>query len=259
MPEAAINGIELHYEIDGPDDAPLLLMSNSLGTNLHMWDWQMAALTPHFRVIRYDSRGHGQSEAPDAHYTIEMLARDALGLLDHLGIEKTFYCGLSKGGMIGQWIGAHEPERIKRMVIANTSDYLPEEKVQWHDRVEMVRAQGMASIVDMVTDVWFTKAFQAKDPDAVAKIRDMILSTPPAGYGGCCMAISGMDNRESNKTVTVPTTVIVGAHDVITPPAHGETIHNAIEGSRLVTLDGAHLSNIADAEGFNKTLLEFFR
>ncbi len=126
MPKAAINGINIHYEVAGRSDAPPLLMSNSLGTNLHMWDPQMDALTPHFKVIRYDSRGHSQSDAPDEHYSIEILAKDALRLLDHLGIEKTLYCGLSKGGMVGQWLGAHAPERVNRLVLSNTSAYMPE-------------------------------------------------------------------------------------------------------------------------------------
>lgn len=257
MPKAAINGINIYYEIDGKNDAPPLMMSNSLGTNLRMWDWQIDALTPHFRVIRYDSRGHGQSDAPNAHYSIEMLANDARGLLDHLGIDKTLYCGLSKGGMVGQWLGAHAPERIERLVLANTSSHMPEGQISWKDRYNKVRADGMTSIVDMVTDIWFTKEFQEDDPDAISKVRDMILTTPPIGYGGCCMAIAGMDNRESNKTISAPSLVIVGAYDIATPPDHGAAIHAAIPNSKIATLNGAHLSNISDADGFNDALLDF--
>ncbi|MBZ0216653.1 MAG: 3-oxoadipate enol-lactonase [Fimbriimonadaceae bacterium] len=257
MPKIAINGANIHYEVNGRDDSPTLLMSNSLGTNLHMWDWQMDILTPHFRVIRYDSRGHGQSDAPDEDYSIEMLAGDELGILNHLNVEKTLYCGLSKGGMIGQWLGAHAPERIERLVLANTSAHMPEGMISWKDRVRKVRAESMTSIVDMVADIWFTKEFQAQDPEAIGKVREMILSTPPIGYGGCCMAIAGMDNRESNKTIRVPTLVIVGANDIATPPDHGAAIHAAIPDSKIVTLNGAHLSNIADAKGFNDALIEF--
>ncbi len=259
MPEAMINGTSIYYQIDGSDDAPVLLMSNSLGTNLHMWDRQVEDFTKSFRLVRYDSRGHGKSGAPDGAYSIEMLANDALGLLDHLGIEKANYCGLSKGGMIGQWMAANAPSRFNRMVLANTSAYMPKGATTWEDRVNMIMDGGMKAGVDMITNIWFTENFQADDPEAILKVRDMILTTPPIGYCGCCWAIAAMDNRDSNKSVPVPVLVIIGEHDVATPPDHGAAIADAIPGATSVTLDGAHLSNIEDTAGFNKAVLEFLK
>lgn len=259
MPAARINGTTLNYRIDGSDDAPPLLMSNSLGTNLHMWDWQLDEFTKDFRMIRYDSRGHGKSGVTEGAYSIEQLSKDALGLLDHLEVEKAYYCGLSKGGMIGQWLAANAPERFHRLAVCNTSAYMPQGATTWEARVKAVNEGGMEGIVDMVTNIWFTENFRTSDEAAVAKVREMILSTPPQGYCSCCWAIAGMDNREGNKTVSVPLLVVIGEHDISTPPDHGMAIADAIPGAESVTLNGAHLSNIEDTAGFNKSVLGFLK
>jgi 3-oxoadipate enol-lactonase len=257
MATAEINGTTINYRIDGPNDAPALLMSNSLGTNFGMWDPQVDDFTKSYRMIRYDSRGHGQSGAPDIAYSMEMLANDALGLLDHLGVDKAYYCGLSKGGMIGQWMAAHTSERFHRMVFANTSAYMPQGATTWEDRVNLVTGGGMNAIVDMVIKIWLTENFCTANPDTVANVREMILATPPEGYCGCCWAIAGMDNRATNKSVKVPVLVIIGEHDIATPPDHGAAIAEAIPNAQSVILDSAHLSNIEDAAGFNKAVLNF--
>ncbi len=258
MAIAEINGTTINYQVDGPDDAPALLMSNSLGTNFRMWDSQVDDFTNSYKMIRYDSRGHGKSGAPDGAYSMEILASDALGLLDHLGVDKAHYCGLSKGGMIGQWMAAHTPERFHRMVFANTSSYMPSGATSWEDRVNTVTSGGMNAIVDMVVKIWFTEKFRDADPATVAAVRDMIMTTPPEGYCGCCWAIAGMDNRETNKTVKIPVLIIIGEHDVATPPDHGKAIADAIPGAQTAILNGAHLSNIEDTAGFNKAVLKFF-
>lgn len=257
MPTAEINGTTINYQVDGSDDAPALLMSNSLGTNFNMWDDQVEDFTKSFRMIRYDSRGHGDSGAPDMAYSMEMLANDALGLLDHLGIGKAYYCGLSKGGMIGQWMANHAPERFHRMVFANTSAFMPQGATTWEDRVNRVTNGGMTEIVDMVVDIWFTDKFRGANPDTVTKVRKMILATPPEGYCGCCWAIAGMDNRATNRSVEIPVLVIIGEHDIATPPDHGAAIADAIPNAQTVILDGAHLSNIEDTTNFNKAVLTF--
>lgn len=252
------NGISLNYCLDGPENAPVLMLSNSLGTNLHMWDWQQDAFARAFRLLRYDSRGHGRSDAPEGPYSIEMLGRDALGLLDALGIEKASFCGLSKGGMVGQWLGAHAGERLERLVLCNTSAHLPPPEL-WEERIAAVLSGGMAPVVQGVVDRWFTPAFQQSHAGDVDKVREMILATPPAGYAACCMAIRDMDQRGDLGRIAVPTLIIVGANDPATPPSLGEALHAGISGSTLAALDAAHLSNIEDAANFTETVLAFLK
>jgi 3-oxoadipate enol-lactonase len=255
MPTIAIDGGVLHYRIDGDPKAPPLVMSNSLGTALAMWDWQMPELEKRFRVIRYDQRGHGGSTATPGFYTMEGLGRDVLALLDALGIESTHYCGLSMGGMTGMWLGAKAPKRFKRMVLANTSARMAQDI--WKSRIEAALGPGMPSIVQSVVERWFTPEFRAKDPKAVDKVRAMILATPGPGYAGCCGAIRDMDHRGILREIPVPTLVIVGARDPATPPADGQLVHEGIRGSKLVTLDAAHLSNIEQSAQFSRTLIDF--
>lgn len=257
MPHAAINGIELYHEVSGKPDGPTLLLSNSLASTLHMWDPQMATFERHFQVIRYDSRGHGKSAAPDGPYSIETLTADAIGLLDHLGIARTNFCGLSKGGMVGQRLATLHPDRVDRLVLCDTASYMGPAEL-WEGRIEQAQGQGMAAIVDATIDRWFTAPFQAADPEAVAKVRAMILNTPVAGFVGCCRAIQAMDQRESVKAVTAPTLVIVGADDPGTTPDMARAIQERIAGSRLTILpEAAHLSNIEQAARFDAAVLEF--
>jgi 3-oxoadipate enol-lactonase len=257
MAKVSINGIELHFHVEGTEGAPALLFSNSLGTNLGMWDGQIDELAPHFHIIRYDSRGHGKSTAPDEDYTIDTLGRDALGLLDHLELDTVFYCGLSKGGMVGQWLGINAPERLTRMVLANTSSFLSPPGL-WNSRIEAVRDGGMEAITETVIERWFTPAFQAAGGAEIDRVRDMLLTTPPQGYARCSAAIRDMDQRIGLPSIKVPTLVIVGDQDPATPPEHGELIADAIPGARLAVIENAaHLSNIEQPDQFIAALRDF--
>lgn len=252
------DGLTLNYEISGADEgAPVLMFSNSLGTDLGMWDDQMEAVAGTHRILRYDSRGHGGSGAPKGPYSIERLGRDALALLDALGLETVDYCGLSKGGMVGMWLGVNAPQRFRRMVYANTAAYLPTEEM-WRHRAATVRAEGMEAIVEGVVNRWFTEGFQGREPVRTDRIRQMILRTAPEGYAGCCEAIAEMDQRETIEAIGLPVLVIAGADDPATPPDHAHQIAEAIEGAQLAVLpDAAHLSNIEQSALFNQALTDF--
>ena len=256
MPVIDADGCPIHVAVEGPDGAPVLMLSNSLGTNLHMWDDQMPAFTRHFRVVRYDSRGHGQSGAPHGEYTIERLGRDALAVMDALGLEQVDWCGLSKGGMVGQWLGTNAPQRVGRLVLCNTAAHMAPADL-WNQRIAAVTANGMAPLVESVVERWFTKAFREKAPQAVDRIRQMLLTTPPHGYAGCCAAVRDMDQRETIRSVTAPTLVIGGRQDPATPLAAAELIQKRIPGARLVVLEAAHLSNIEQPAEFTAAVLEF--
>jgi 3-oxoadipate enol-lactonase len=250
------DGARIAIRIDGPVHAPPLLLSNSLGTTFRMWDAQMEALRSAFRVIRYDSRGHGQSDAPAGDYSIARLAADAVAVLDSLHIETTAFVGLSKGGMVGQWLGAHAPQRLTRLVLANTAAWMGPAQ-GWQARIDAVTEQGMAAVTDAVLERWFTPGFRERAPVAVAPVRDMLLATQPRGYAGCCAAIRDMDQRESLAAITTPTLVIGGLQDPATPPAKAEEIAAGVPGAHLVMLDAAHLSNIEQPEAFTAALLDF--
>jgi 3-oxoadipate enol-lactonase len=221
-----------------------------------MWDPQIAALAATHRVLRYDSRGHGQSAVTPGPYTIEQLARDALHLMDALGIERARFCGLSMGGMVGQWLGTHAPQRFDRLVLCNTSALIGPPEA-WNARIDAVRNGGMAAIVDAVLARWFTAPFLAQATDAVARTREMLLGTPADGYVASCAAVRDMDQRESAAHIAVPTLVIAGTHDVATPPADGRFLAEKIKGARFVKLPAAHLSNIEAAPAFTRALTEF--
>jgi 3-oxoadipate enol-lactonase len=256
MPFAQGQGARIHYEIEGPADGPVLLLSNSLGTDLGMWSPQMPSLAARYRVLRYDSRGHGRSEAPEGPYTIDTLGQDAVAVLDAAGVERALFCGLSKGGMVGQWLGVNAPDRVGRLVLANTAAFIGAPEV-WNQRIETVRAQGMAAIVPGVIDRWFTKPFQERAPDSVARIRDMLLATDPGGYTACCAAVRDMDQRQAISAIRVPTLVIAGRHDLATSPEQGRLIAETVPGARFLELDAAHLSNIEAEAAFTHALLDF--
>ena len=254
MPLADLPGIRLHYRFDGAADAPVLILSNSLGTDLEMWAPQMAALTSRFRVLRYDTRGHGQSGETPGPTTIEGLSRDVLALADHLHIAHFDFCGLSMGGMTGQWLGIHAPTRLRRLVLANTAARIAPPEL-WNTRIEKVAAGGMASIVDGVLARWFTAAFLARETAIVATMKAMIEAVPAAGYIACCAAVRDMDLRADVVGITAPTLVLAGTHDLATPPADGAFLAAAITNARMLELDAGHLSNIEQAPAFNAALL----
>ena len=251
------NGIDIHTRWDGPEGAPVLLLSNSLGTRLEMWDDQMDVLTEHFRVLRYDSRGHGRSSAPDRDYTIDELGRDAVGLLDAMELDQVWYCGLSKGGMVGQWLGCNAPDRVHKLVLSNTAAHLGPRDL-WDERVRVSREQGMEPLVDVILQRWFAEAFRTSSPDRVAIVKDQVLNTPGHGYGACSAAIRDMDQREAIKAITTPTLVIAGAEDPATTPEAGKLIADSIPGARLEIIpEAAHLANIEQTELYNQKLVEF--
>jgi 3-oxoadipate enol-lactonase len=255
MPTIQANGIQLYYELAGPAEAPVVLLSNSLGTRLEMWDPQMQALTERYRVLRYDSRGHGRSEAPNGPYTIDMLAADGLGLLDALDIERAHFCGLSKGGMVGQVLGAKHGERLISLALCSTACHMPAREL-WQERIWVATEQGMAALAEGVVERWFTEAFRREPSIAVDRVRQMIIDTPAHGYAGCCAAIRDMDLRELIGGIRVPTLVVVGDKDPATPPKMAEEIRSRIPGARLeVVPDAAHLLNIEQDVVFDAALM----
>ena len=259
MAHAKVNGISIHYRFDGPDSGPLVMLSNSLASNLAMWDSQVPALTAAgYRVLRYDSRGHGHSDAPEGPYTIEMLADDAAGLMDAVGIKgPVHFGGLSKGGMVSMMLGTRHANRVRSLFIADSACYVAA-KDTWDQRIQTVTANGMAAVVDATVDRWFIKPNQARLPNEVKAVRGMILSTPVAGFVGCCRAIQAMDQRESIKAITVPAHVAVGRDDQGTPVEASLAIYNAMPTAGLTVIPAAaHFANVEQPEIFNGVLLGF--
>ncbi len=257
MPDIKVDdGCTIHAELEGPERAPVLMMSNSLGTNLHMWDEQVGPLTRHFRLLRYDRRGHGKSGAPKGPYTMERLGRDVLGVLDALGIPKINWCGLSMGGMVGMWLGAKAANRIDRLILSNTSAHFPDPTV-WDGRIKMVREKGLPGIVDANMERWFTKSFRERAPQTIARMSEMFVATPVEGYIGCGEAIRDMDHRPLLAKITAPTLVIAGRHDPATTLEAGEYIKDHVPGARIAVLEAAHISNLEQPQVYAETVLGF--
>jgi 3-oxoadipate enol-lactonase len=234
------------------------MLSNSLGTDLHMWDPQVAALTQHFRLVRYDRRGHGQSGVPKGLYTMEMLGRDVLAVLDALKIEKINWCGLSMGGMVGMWLGANAPQRINRLILSNTSAYFADKEI-WNGRIKTVREKGLASIVGGTMERWFTQGFREREPKKIAWLSEMFLATDPEGYIACGEAVRDMDHREIIRSITAPTLVIAGRHDPATTVEHGEFIRSRIPGASMTVLDAAHIANVEQPHDYTDAVLGFLQ
>jgi len=250
------DGCRIHYRFDGAEGAPLLLLSNSLGTTMTMWDPQIAGLAASWRILRYDSRGHGGSDAPAGGYSMDRLGRDAVELLDALDIEAAHFCGLSLGGMIGQWLGYREPARVRSLILANTSAYMGP-PANWDARIALVLRDGMAPLAEASIARWFTPGFPAANPEAVKPIRDGLLATDPAGYAGCCAAIRDMDMRRLGALNPVPTLVIGGLEDPATPPADSEALAVSLREARTAFLAAAHLSNVEQTEAFTRLAADF--
>lgn len=250
------NGTTFHYQMDGPAGRPVLIFSSSLGTNFAMWDPQIPALSQKFRVLRYDMRGHGRSAVTPGPYSIEGLARDVLGLLDALKIERAHFCGLSVGGALGQWFGVNAANRFKSLTLSNTAARIGTAD-GWNARIKTVQEGGMAFVADAVVARWFTEAFAKSSPEKVESTRQMLLHTPPEGYVATCAALREMDQRESVARISVRTLVIAGAKDPVTTPADGYFLVDRIPGAQYVELDAAHLSNIEDTDAFTAALLNF--
>ncbi len=253
------NGISVNYTFDGPANAPVVTMSHSLATDLGMWDPTMPALTSRFRVLRYETRGHGQTEAPRGAYTLDQLADDALALLRALNIQRTHWVGLSMGGMIGQALALKSPDVLLSLSLCDTSSRIPADaKPLWEDRIRMAEAKGMEPLVEPTLSRWFTAPFRERNKDVVDKVAKMIRTTPVTGYAGCCHAISALNLTDRLSAIKLPTAVIVGEDDPGTPVAASRVIAENIKGARLDIIPAAaHLSNMEQPEAFNRALSGF--
>ena len=256
MPMIDADGCLLNVTVEGRDGGPTLMLSNSLGSTLQMWEPQMRALTQVFRVIRYDRRGHGKSQVPPGPYSIERFGRDALAILDDLNIEKVHWCGVSMGGMVGQWLAAHAPGRIGKLVLANTTCYYPDPAI-WGARIKAVQETGLAGIADMVIAGWLTQEFRDRNPDVADRMKAMLVATPVEGYLACCEALRALDLREDLPGIKSPTLVVAGRYDKSTPIAMAEAIRSRIPGASMTIVDAAHISNVEAAGPFNDAVLGF--
>jgi len=255
----SVNDISMNYTFDGPADAPVVTMSHSLATDRGMWDPTVPALTSRFRVLRYETRGHGETEAPRGAYTLEQLADDARALLRALGIQRTHWVGLSMGGMIGQVLALRASDVLLSLSLCDTSSRIPADaKPQWEDRIRTAEAKGMEPLVEPTLARWFTAPFRERRKDVVDRVATMIRTTPVAGYVGCCHAISALNLTDRLSAIKLPTIVIVGEDDPGTPVAASRLIAENIKGARLeIISSAAHLSNIEQPEAFNRALSSF--
>ncbi len=257
MPFVTHAGARIFWRTDGNPELPALVLVNSLGTDHALWDPVMPRLADFFRVIRIDTRGHGASDAPAGEYNVELLARDVLAVADAAGAAQFDYCGVSLGGMIGQWLGIHAPQRLRHLVLCNTTGRV--ESAGQAERIARVRAGGMAAVVDMGIGRFFTPRFIARGTAHLHSVRQTMASLDPIGYIGCCAAVRDHDLSAQLSRITVPTTVVVGQHDVATPPPMGEAIAASIAGARLVTLDCAHIPASEDPPAFVAMLMDTLR
>ncbi|CAM3132703.1 3-oxoadipate enol-lactonase [Pseudomonas floridensis] len=259
MPAVQLADGHLNYQLEGPQDAPVLVLSNSLGTDLHMWDNQVPALIRHFRVLRYDTRGHGQSLISEGPYSIEQNGRDVLALLAALGLDRVSFCGLSMGGLIGQWLAIHAPQRLQRVVLCNTAAKIGNPDV-WNPRIETVQRDGKAAMValrDASIARWFTPSFAVAAPATVDTVVSMLAQTSPQGYAANCAAVRDADFREQISSITLPVLVVCGSEDAVTTPADGRFMLERIAGAQMVELHAAHLSSVEASDAFTAPVLAF--
>lgn len=259
MAQVKVNGIHINYELSGPQDGPVVVLSHSLGSSLIMWEPQVKPLEARFRVLRYDTRGHGQSDAPAGAYTLEQLMEDAVGLLDRLGIDIVHWVGLSMGGMIGLCLALNHPGRLRTLALCDTAAVIPEEaQPMWQERIDAARGKGLEALVDATMERWFTSSFLAQNPHQVESIRRQFLATPVAGYIGCSEAIRRLNLLDRLPEIQIPTLIMVGEDDPGTPVSASRAMHGRIPNSELIVLpDAAHFSNVEQADAFNQALLDF--
>lgn len=258
MPFLELKDSRTYYELSGPDQAPVLIFSNSLGTSTAMWDPQIPTLSRDFRILRYDTRGHGQSTVSSGPYKIDQLACDILALLEKLKIERVHFCGLSMGGMIGMALAMQVPRRLGKLILCNTAVKIGSPEL-WNTRVDTVRRSGMQAIVDGVLERWFTSGFRATSPASIASTKQMLLATPVEGYAACCAAVRDMDASDSISGLQVPTLIISGTHDPVTSPTDGQFMAKQISGAKYKELPAAHLSNIEASAAFTMEVSNFLK
>jgi 3-oxoadipate enol-lactonase len=257
--EVMAGDARLAYRVDGPADAPVVVFSNSLGLDLGMWQAQVGAFGERYRVIRYDSRGHGCSEVPPGPYTLDRLGNDLLAVLDAEGVQRANVCGISLGGLLAQWLVVRHPERVARAVFANTGARIGTE-ASWDDRIARVRAGGMPAIREMVVNRFLSAPFRQRHPEIEERISAMLVATDPEGYIAVCEALRGADLRGVVSGIRIPTLILAGALDESTPAALSEELHAAIPGSELAIIpECAHLSNVEAADAFNAHVLSFLQ
>ena len=257
--KANVNGVDINYEISGNENKPWLTFSNSLATDMRMWDGQAAAFADDFHVLRYDKRGHGKSSAPEGPYTLDDLIGDVVALWDHLGIGKTYFVGLSIGGMTGQGLLLNHADRLEATVLTNTMSLCrPEFQAAWDDRIALAEGKGMGALVEPTVTRWFTERFRNTGAPAIETVKDMIATTTVAGYVGCARAIQKLAYLDRLKTIDHPVLLMSGAHDGGTPESGMALMHDEIKGSEYIVLDAAHISNIEQAAEYTKNVKAFF-
>jgi 3-oxoadipate enol-lactonase len=250
------DGCRIGFELSGAASAPPLVLSHALGTHRGLWDAQLEPLAQRFRVLRYDTRGHGRSDAPGGDYSIERLSRDVLSLMDHVEMSRAHVCGVSLGGLTALWLGVHAPGRVHSLVLANTAARIGTVG-SWRERMRVAHAQGLGALVDATIERWFTPAFREAHPDRIARMTDRLVRTAVAGYLGCCAALRDADFQAEASRVTAPCLVVTGTRDKSTTHAAGQWLAEAIAGARLQAFDAAHLPNVECAPAFTEALLTF--
>ncbi len=256
MPFVETKDLRMHYELGGAANAPALLLSNSLGTNLSLWDSQLPAFTQSFRVLRYDSRGHGQTSATQGDYSVDMLGRDVLQLLDALDLKRVNFCGISIGGMTGMWLAVNAPQRLENLVLSNTAPRIGKLDT-WNERIRAVREDGTKAVAQQVVQRWFTPEFHTSHPDQVTKIREMIENSSTEGYAGSCAAVRDFDFWEKVGAIRAQSLVIAGTHDASVPTSDAQKLAKHIPKARYIELAAAHLSNVEAATQFTDEVSSF--
>jgi 3-oxoadipate enol-lactonase len=256
VPQLKLKDAEIHYELTGPDRAAVLVFSNSLGTNFSMWDPQIDAFAKTFRVLRYDTRGHGESSAPSGPYSIELLADDVVTMLDRLEIAQASFCGLSVGGMIGMSLATRVSRRLHKLVLCNTAPKIGSTEA-WNTRIDTVRREGMKGVVEAILERWYTPRFRSHSPALMEWMRQMLLRTSPEGYCACCAAIRDADLRPHITGIRVPTLIVSGTHDPVTTVADARSMAEQIPQAQQLELAAAHLSNVEAADAFTMRVAHF--
>ena len=258
MPTLSSNDVQLHYQTFGDHTKPALVFSNSLGTHLKMWQSQIEFFQKHFYVICYDTRGHGESSTPRGPYSIDQLGLDVISLLDHLTISKASFCGISMGGLTGQWLAIHHPERFNHVIVCNTSAKIGTEQA-WSDRANLVLEQGLQPIAETAASRWFTESFIQSHTTIVESLSNDLAAGSAEGYAYCCMALAKADLREDIRSISIPVLVIAGAQDPVTTITDGQFMVDRIPESELFEIEASHISNIEQPTVFNEKVFSFIQ